>query len=208
LKNLAILGAGGHGEIAAEIAEQTGWNISFFDNSYPQIQACAHWDIVGGEACLLAYINEYDGVFIAIGNNSIREKKQKELKYAGFNIATLISPSAIISQYANIGEGVLVVGNACINIGAHIHNGVIINTGATIDHDCIVDEFVHISPGVNLAGEVKVGARTWVGIGSTVIHQIEIGHDTILGAGSVVVNNLPAEITAVGCPARVTNKKL
>lgn len=207
MKNLAILGAGGHGSVAADIAEQSGWNVHFFDSAYPRVGSCKGWIVVGNEECLFTHVNSYDAVFIAIGNNTIRERMQKKLKSTGFNIATLIAPSAIISQYAHIGEGVLVVGNACINIGAHIHNGVIINTGANIDHDCIVNEFAHISPGVNLAGEVKMGARTWIGIGSSVIHQIEIGHDVILGAGSVVVNNLPAHITAIGCPAKVVVKK-
>jgi sugar O-acyltransferase (sialic acid O-acetyltransferase NeuD family) len=207
LKKLAILGAGGHGKVAADIAEQSGWNVHFFDSSYPRVDKCAGWSVVGNDERLFTQVDAYDAVFIAVGNNTTREKLQNQLKSKGFNLATLIAPSATVSQFAHIGEGVLVVGSACINIGAHIHDGVIINTAATVDHDCIIDEFSHISPGVNLAGGVKVGARTWIGIGSSVIQQIEIGHDAILGAGSVVVNNLPAQITAVGCPAKVVVKK-
>jgi len=206
MKNLAILGAGGHGRVAAEIAEQSGWNVHFFDGAYPKVEYCGIWTVVGNEECLIANYRKFSTVFIAIGNNTIREKKQNILKSYGFDIATLISPNATISKHANIDEGVLVVGNACINIGAHIHNGVIINTGATVDHDCIIDEFSHISPGANLAGEVRIGARTWVGVGSSVIQGIEVGHDAILGAGTVVINDLPAQNTAVGCPARVITK--
>ena len=207
MRNLAILGAGGHGKVAADIAEQSGWNVHFFDCAHPKVDRCGAWTVVGNEECLMASGSMYNAVFIAIGNNLVREQKQNMLKIADFNIATLISPAATISKYANIDEGTLVIGNACINIGAHIQDGVIINTGANIDHDCIIEEFSHVSPGVNLAGEVKIGARTWVGIGSSVIHQTRIGHDAIIGAGSVVVNDLPAQITAMGCPARIVIKK-
>jgi sugar O-acyltransferase (sialic acid O-acetyltransferase NeuD family) len=206
MKNLAILGAGGHGKVVADIAEQSGWNVHFFDGAHPQVNHCGVWSVVGNEEYLIDHCSAYSAVFIAIGNNAIREKKHNKLKSAGFNIATLISPTATTSKYSNIGEGVLVVGNACINIGAHIHTGAIINTGANIDHDCIIDEFSHISPGANLAGEVRIGTRTWVGVGSSVIQGIEVGHDVIIGAGSVVINNLPAQNTAVGCPARIVTK--
>jgi len=207
MRNLAILGAGGHGKVAADIAEQSGWNVCFFDDAHPQVNSCGAWSVLGNEKYLIDHCNAYSAVFIAIGNNDIREKKQNKLKSAGFNIATLISPTATISKHAKLGEGVLIVGNACINIGAYIDNGVIINTGANIDHDCIIEEFSHVSPGVNLAGEVIIGARTWVGIGSSVIHKTRIGHDAIIGAGSVVVNDLPVRITAVGCPAKILIKK-
>lgn len=207
MKNLAILGAGGHGKVAADIAEQLGWNIHFFDLAFPKINKCGLWDIVGDEASLIKHAGKYDAVFIAIGNNGIRAKKQQELKSLGFTITSLISPAASLSAHVEIGEGVLIVANACINIGTKISDGVIINTGANIDHDNQIGKFSHISPGVNLAGEVIIGQRSWVGIGSTIIHQITVGDNVMVGAGTVIINDVPADVTVVGCPARIAHKR-
>jgi sugar O-acyltransferase (sialic acid O-acetyltransferase NeuD family) len=206
MKNLAILGAGGHGKVAADIAEQLGWNVHFFDAAYPEVAHCGHWDVVGDETSLVEHANKYDAIFIAIGNNFIRETKQKQFKALGLNITSLISPDAILSDHIEIGDGVLIVANACVNIDSTIADGVIINTGANIDHDNSIGAFTHISPGVNLAGETTIGQRCWIGIGSSVIHQINISDDVMVGAGAVIINDVPANVTLVGCPARIVSK--
>jgi len=206
MNNLAILGAGGHGKIAADIAEQLGWNVHFFDLAYPEISHCGEWQVAGDEATLIKHASQYAAIFIAIGNNDIRANKYAEFKSLGFTITSLISPYATLSDHIEIGEGVLIVANACINIGTTIGDGVIINTGANIDHDNNLAGFCHISPGVNLAGEVSVGERSWVGIGSSVIHQIHIAENVMVGAGAVIVNDVPANVTVVGCPARIVRQ--
>lgn len=207
LKNLAILGAGGHGKVSADIAEQLGWNIHFFDLAYPQTQYCGPWKVVGDEKSLIKHAAKYDAVFVAIGNNRIRETKQTEFKKLGFKITSLISPYATLSDHITIGEGVLILANACINIGTIINDGVIVNTGTNIDHDNHIGAFSHLSPGVNLAGEVNIGKQCWVGIGSTVIHQISIADNVIVGAGAVILNDVPTKnVTVVGCPARIARK--
>ena len=207
MKNLAILGAGGHGKVAADIAEQLGWSVHFFDLAHPEVSECGPWQILGDEKCLIEHASQYAAVFVAIGDNETRERKQKEFKALGFTITTLISPYATISEHVEIGEGVLIVANACINIGTTIADGVIVNTGANVDHDNILEAFCHISPGVNLAGEVSVGERCWIGIGSSVIHQIAIADNVIVGAGAVIINDVPANVTLVGCPARIVSKR-
>lgn len=206
MKNLAILGAGGHGKVAANIAEQLGWNIHFFDLAYPEVKECGPWEVLGDEASLIKHAANYDAIFVAIGSNKIRAKKQKEFKKRGFTITSLISPNATLSEYIEIGDGVLVVDNACINIGTVLADGVIINTGANIDHDNHIGAFSHISPGVNLAGEVVIGELCWVGIGSSVIHQKNIANNVIVGAGAIIINDVPANVTVVGCPARIARK--
>lgn len=203
MKKLAIIGGGGHGKVVGDIAKQLGWTIHFFDAAYPEVTHCGKWPVIGTSDNLAFLKNDYDALFVAIGKNNTRYNCQKKFKSLGFNIATLISPKANVSGSAIIGEGTLIVANACINVDTIIGEGVIINTGANIDHDCQIDNFSHISPGVNLAGGVNVGICTWVGIGSSVIQQVNIAENVIIGAGSTVIRNIPTNVTAVGCPAKI-----
>lgn len=203
-KRLALYGAGGHGKVAAEIAEQIGWDdISFFDNKYDEQTQCGRWPIVGDEHTLFERLNEFDSIFVSIGNNQVRANKQTALINAGASLATLISPRAIISPSVQVGYGSLIVQGAIINIGSQIGSGVIINTGACVDHDCNVEDFAHICPGTMLSGGVQVKKGAWVGIGSSIIQNVVIGQDCIIGAGSVVVSDIADNTKAFGVPAKI-----
>jgi UDP-3-O-[3-hydroxymyristoyl] glucosamine N-acyltransferase len=74
-------------------------------------------------------IKNFDEVIVAIGNNNAR--LNLSLKYAsnGIKLATIIHSSAVVSKYAEIGEGTAVSANAVINPFAKIGKVCIINTG-------------------------------------------------------------------------------
>lgn len=201
MKSLAILGASGHGKIIADIGENCGFSVTFFDDQ--QQGNLGPWKIKGTSEDLLESCKKFDGVIIGIGNNATRQDKLSVLVSAGATIPNLIHPSASVSQYANLGIGSVVCAGAIVNAFVSAGKGIIINTGATVDHDCYLGDFTHLSPGVHLAGGVRVGSRSWIGIGASVIQQVEIGQDTIIGAGSVVIRNIPDSVTAVGVPAAI-----
>ena len=208
MKRLAILGASGHGKVAADIAETRGWSeIVFFDDAWPSIEKNGHWPICGDTDMLTASLKSFDGVFVAIGDNSTRETKFQSLIDLGARLISLIHPSSTVSRYAVLAEGTIVMPNVVINADASLGRGCIINTGATVDHDCFIASYVHLSPGVNLSGEVSVDKRSWIGTGACVRQQIRIGSDVIVGAGAVVVSNLDNDVTVVGNPARILNRE-
>jgi sugar O-acyltransferase (sialic acid O-acetyltransferase NeuD family) len=203
MKRLAILGAGGHGKIVAECAELSGWkNIVFFDDTSPRKTTNGYWPVVGNSSDLLEQVKDFDGVLVAIGNNTVRQNELSKLFKAGAKIPVVIHPSAVVSRYASIDAGSVVVGGVVINTDCKIGKGAIINTSATIDHDCLLGDFVHVCPGTNLAGGVTVGDRSWVGIGSAVRQMINIGSDVMVGAGSVVVSDVSDCSVVIGVPAR------
>ena len=173
-KQIALFGGGGHGKVCASIAEELGYEVTFFDDAFPNVSTCGKWPVIGTKTDLIEKQSLFGFAFVAIGNCSTREKLHFELGEEGLNICNLISPTASIHTSVILGKGILVIGNTCINIDSVIADGVIVNTNAAIDHDCVIGEFSHIGPGVSLAGEVTVGRKTWVGIGSVVIQQINI----------------------------------
>jgi maltose O-acetyltransferase len=53
------------------------------------------------------------------------------------------------------------------------------------------------------ADPITIGDNVWLGGGVIVCPGVTIGENTVVGAGSVVVASLPANVVAVGAPAKV-----
>ncbi len=56
------------------------------------------------------------------------------------------------------------------------------------------------------AEPIVIGDNVWLGGGVIVLPGVTIGENTVVGAGSVVVRDLPANVVAVGNPARVVRE--
>jgi sugar O-acyltransferase (sialic acid O-acetyltransferase NeuD family) len=203
---LAILGASGHGVVVADLAEQLGFNVNFFDDNYPEETELVHWPISGTFTDLLKLDNREYTVAVAIGNNLIRSQKTKIIQDSGFTLPVLQHPKAYVSKYAVCAAGTVIFANAVINPFANIGQGCIVNSAAVIEHDCVVNDFCHISPNATLAGGVKIGINSWIGLGSQVKQLIKIGNNAIVGAGSIVVKDIPSDVTVYGSPAEVVKK--
>jgi sugar O-acyltransferase (sialic acid O-acetyltransferase NeuD family) len=201
---LLILGAGGHGKVSADCAAEQGrWSgIEFYDDRWPNLEACAHWPVAGTGEDLLRQPVEACDAFVAIGDAETRLAWIARIQKAGLPLATIIHPRAAVSVGAALAPGVLVVAGAVVNIGARLDEGVIVNTGATVDHDCVMEAGAHICPGVHLAGNVDVGRAAWIGIGASVRQGVKIGAGATIGAGAVVVADIPRGVTAIGVPAK------
>lgn len=53
------------------------------------------------------------------------------------------------------------------------------------------------------AQPITMGDNVWLGGGAIVLPGVTIGDNTVVGAGAVVTRDLPADVVAVGNPARV-----
>lgn len=53
------------------------------------------------------------------------------------------------------------------------------------------------------AEPIAIGDNVWLGGGAIVLGGVTIGENTVVGAGAVVTRDLPANVVAVGSPARV-----
>ena len=56
------------------------------------------------------------------------------------------------------------------------------------------------------AEPITIGDNVWLGGGVIVCPGVTIGENTVVGAGAVVTRDLPANVVAVGNPARVVKK--
>lgn len=203
--DILIFGAGGHAKVASDCARA----------QYPRQrmlgvdagETVGEWrgiPIVHQDTKTLeAWRALCSSAFVAIGDGDIRERVTQSLETAGFALATLIHPSAVVSPSAQLGPGVLVCPGAAINADARIGRGCIVNTGAIVEHDCSVGDFSHISPRAVLCGGVVLGEHCRVCAGATVSDHITVGRRTTIGAGAAVLSSVPAYVLAVGVPAEI-----
>jgi sugar O-acyltransferase (sialic acid O-acetyltransferase NeuD family) len=196
-KRLIIVGAGGHGRVASDIASLVGYSdICYLDDS-----DISGMNVIGKVSDFVKYVREAD-FFVAIGNNKTRERLYNEMKSSGADIVSLVHPAAVIAPSVKIGSGSIIMAGAVVNNGALLGTGVIVNTCSSVDHDCIIEDFSHISVGAHLAGTVSIGKRAFICAGATVINNVSVCDDSVIGAGAVVISNINERGTYVGVPAR------
>lgn len=202
--NLLILGAGGHGRVAADLAEESGLfgNIGFLDDGAPDGSNQLPWPIIGKTSEIASCRSKFASAFVAVGDSQRRLELLALAESANYVIETLVHPRAFVSRRAVLEPGVIVCAGAVVQIGARIGKGSIVNTGASVDHDCILGAGVHVCPGTHLAGAVRVGMHTWIGIGASVRQGVSIGRDVTVGAGAAVVADVDDGTTVLGVPAR------
>jgi len=205
---IVIIGTGGHAKVIIDIVNIQGKYTVRGCISSTQEKSFCGIPIIGSDESSRQIIDQYgvNKAFIAIGDNAKRKNLSEYYVKLGFELVTLIHPSAVVSNTAIIGDGVVLMPGVVINTHAKIMHGSIINTNTSIDHDCIIESYVHIGPTSGLAGNVTVREGTFLGIGSTVIPKITIGSWCVSGAGSVIVSDVPDNVLLYGVPARIKQK--
>ena len=202
-RKLIIVGAGGHGGVAADIAELTGYTeIVFLDDRVVDTSR-----VVGKTKDAVQYVADAD-FFVAIGDTDIRKRFFDQLTALDARIINLIHPKATVARSAVLGKGVLVAAGAVVGVNAVVGDGAIVNTCASVDHDCRIGMFVHVAVGTHIAGTVKIGDMTFVGAGTTVINGMEIVKNCTIGAGTVVTKSILETGTYVGMPAHRVDKPI
>lgn len=190
--SIYIYGASGHGLVVADIAKACGYkNIIFVDdgdNEYPSF---------------IELRDKNSPICFGIGDNKTRKILYDKVLNNGFDVVSLIHPTAILSSNIYIGEGSVIMPNVVVNANTRIGKCVIINSSCVVEHENIIEDFVHISPNAALAGNVMVKENTHIGIGTVCIQNKTIGKDCIIGAGSVIVKDIPSSVKAFGNPCKV-----
>lgn len=208
MRRVLVLGAGGHGQVVADIllaAYRRGAAevpVGFLDDDerlhgatvlgLPVLGPIAGWRQV-----------EHEGAVLAIGDNATRRRLFLALQGQGMRFVSAVHPAAILAGEVRLGLGIAVCAGVVVNTGSAVADGAILNTGCTVDHHSRVGAFAHVAPGAHLGGNVTVGEGALVGIGSAVSRGLHVGEWAVLGAGSAVTRDVPARCLAAGVPARV-----
>lgn len=209
MKKLYIVGAGGFGGellwLVQRINEQTPtWKVAGFIDDNAELHGLTRngYPVLGGCDYLRSQKEEAWAI-VAIGASHIKKKVVKTLEQcSNIQFATLIDPSAQLSNSVMIGEGSAICAGSVLTVDVEIGRHVAVNLNCTIGHDAIVQDYATVYPGVHISGNVSVGQCVELGTGSQIIQGKKIGNNIVVGAGSVVTKDLSKQGTYVGVPVR------
>lgn len=196
MRDLFIVGAGGFGREAVwtverinSAAKQPLWRVvGFADDDparetgnfegYPLLGSCekASRDFPGAS------------VFVAIGDNAVRERIYRQLR--GHDFPAFVDPSAQVSPTTEFRHGTFIAPEAVVSVGAEIGKFVIINARAGVGHDSTVGDFSNIAPGVSLSGHTTIGDHVFMGTNSCTAPGMTVGSGATVACGTPVLKNV------------------
>lgn len=209
MKNIVLVGGGGHCKAVIDVAEQAGFTVvGILDVADNVGKNVSGHPITGTDGDIGKYAGKAEFIVTVghIKSASLRVKLQQEIKEKGGRLATLVSPMAYVSKSARVGEGSVVMHKALVNAGAVVGDGCIINTLADVEHDARIGDFCHVSTGAMVNGGCVIGRETFLGSRSVLVNGISVAAKCVIAAGSVVTKDIVSSGLYMGNPAIAKNK--
>ena len=191
MRDLVIVGAGGHGrevlQLARDINRQSPqWNVlGFVDDAYIEPRQVGDVPLLGaldwlaGQAC---------SVVVAIGAPAIRRRVVQRLLALGTrDFACLLHPSAIVGARVELGLGTIVCAGAVLTTDIILGEHVIVNTASVVSHDCRLADFVTLAPRVTLSGSASLAEGVEVGVAAAVMQGLSLEAWSKVGGGACVI---------------------
>ena len=198
-RRLLIVGAGGHGRSVAEAVLAAGvYEVAgFVDDAAPGLAQVGGYPVLGTTNDVSANRTHADAAIVAIvaiGNNALREALCHRLVGAGFELATVVHPRAIVSPSAVVGLGSAIMAGAVVGTDARLGFGVIVNCGAVVDHDAQVHDYGHLGVNACMSGGSALGRSAWMQAGSALGYGVKVADGVVLPPGGVNWGQIPINL--------------
>lgn len=207
MRKIIIVGAGGFGRELLQWIKDINrvtltWEIIGFIDDNPRAL-----DGVECDYGIVGSIKEWqpkegEEFALALGSSELKRKIASELKAKGAVFATIIHPTAMLSEFAHHGEGLIMFPNSKLSCNSTAGDHVTI-LSSLIGHDTTIGDYSVISGGCNIVRNVHIGADVFVAAGVCIAQDITIGKGAYLGLGSVILKDVPPKMKAFGNPARL-----
>ena len=138
---------------------------------------------------------------VAVGEPGVR-KSMVELLPKQTEYATLVHPTAVISDWVELSEGTIVAAGVIVTCNIKIGKHAQLNLHTTIGHDCVIGDYFTTAPGVKISGICEFGDCVYFGTNASVKQDISICSDVTIGMGGVVVKPIVQSGVYVGSPVK------
>jgi sugar O-acyltransferase (sialic acid O-acetyltransferase NeuD family) len=212
LKPIVIIGSGGHGREVLQLIRSINqvkheWYVLGFlvDPEFANSSTGKGLAILGG----VDWLRDRPTVSVAlgIGRPHRRLSVARRVEQLGNPCPSLIHPHAWLGDRVNCSAGCIIFAHSSltteITLGTHVH----INLNCNIGHDVWLGSFTSLYQSVSVSGNVRIGEGVECGVGSRLIPSVSVGAWSVIGAGAVLTRSLPANVTAVGVPAKVISSR-
>ena len=204
---LAFYGAGAMGREFRYVADETGaWTETVFIDDHAQTDSLLGSPVLGFHTFRKRYSPENTRFVITIGEPKFRREAFGRMTEAGYQGARLVHPSAFISPDAELGGGAVIGPGAFIGSLARIGQNFYAAKGAAVGHDAVVGNHTRVGADAFIGGHTVIGENVFIGAGALLKDRIRIGDYSVVALGSVVFNDVEANTTVFGNPARITNE--
>lgn len=150
-----------------------------------------------------SYKPERDDVFVcAIGDSKARLELCRSLEQRGFTFARIVHPTAVIGPRVSIGEGAIICPYVIITTDIRIGRHCLLNLHATVGHDASLGDGCTLSDHADVCGGVTLEEGVFLSSHASCVPDITVGAYSVLGAGAVAVKDIPANVLALGVPAK------
>jgi sugar O-acyltransferase (sialic acid O-acetyltransferase NeuD family) len=209
---VVVVGAGGHGREVLDVVDACNAVDTAFDVMGVVDDAPSEVNLLRLKkrgSRFLGSVEEWTGrgehevrYLVGIGSPAARRALDSRFSEAGFEPAVAVHPAAVLGSGVSLAPGVVVLAGSVlatnITVGRHTH----VHRCATVGHDCVIGRYVTVNPSASISGDCVVEDGVLVGVGASVLQGLTVGHDSTVAGAACVVNDVPADTTVKGVPAR------
>jgi sugar O-acyltransferase (sialic acid O-acetyltransferase NeuD family) len=203
MKKVVIFGTGDFARIAyAYLDEDSAHAVAAFSVHQQYLSETTLLDtpIVPFEELTRTHPPDEFAMLVAVGfrrMNHARAEIYDACKAAGYELITYVSPKAMVSRHARIGDNCFIFENNVIQPFVTIGNDVIVWSGNHIGHDSKVGDHCFIASHAVISGNVTIGPYCFVGVNATFRDGINVGAESLIGAGALIIKDTkPGEVYA------------
>lgn len=206
-QSIILFGAGGHAKSVISVLQvQAKWQLAGLleENAAVTERQVLGYPVLGDQSQLdNLYKAGITNGFVAIGNNAERGRIANMLIEHGFELVSIIHPSACLMTDCVVEEGTFIHALTLIGPECHIGRNTIVQPHTTLGHEGRIGECVQFCPGVHVGGKSVIGNYCFFGPGAVIYPGVKIGSHVSVGANSVINKDVPAHSVIAGNPARV-----
>ena len=207
MKHLLIIGARGWGREVFDIAKACIANGAdmdvkgFLDDKADALDRYGNYPPIVGP--VETYEVKEDDVFVcALGDVDYKKHYAGIIEAKGGVFVSLVHPTAILGNNAQIGKGCVVGAYANLSSDTKTGDFVTFSIRAGMGHDSTIGDYSHIGGNCSISGFVTIGDLVTMHPCCTIVPHRKIGSHSIIGTGSVVLGNVAAGTTVFGNPAK------
>lgn len=216
MKKLIIIGGYGNGTVVQSTVEDINkvtptWEIIGFLNDR-ETNHINGKPVLGPitEEVVEKYLEDPDTYFfytlISVKLNFKFLSKLHDLKIPTERFATIVHPTAVVSQFAQLGHGVCIQPLVSVGPNVKVGNHVQIFAQSLLGHNATLEDYTYVANNACIGASVHLHEGAYLGTNATTLEGVQLGPWSLVGIGAVVLKDVPEYTKVVGNPARPIGK--